>query len=125
MNLIVNNFGSFIGKKSERLVVKEKGKVVQEVPFFDLVQVTIATNGVSLSSDAVRKYLQPVRQGFLYLIPVKTIVPVEITPSMREQVKKVLSAIRQIVASEKIPGYIRSRQRCTDCEYRNYCADLE
>lgn len=33
MNLIVNNFGSFIGKTSERLVVKEKGKVVREVPF--------------------------------------------------------------------------------------------
>ncbi|MBT9148388.1 MAG: CRISPR-associated exonuclease Cas4 [Syntrophomonadaceae bacterium] len=75
-----------------------------------------------LLEDSLRK---PVRYGFLYLIPTKTIVSVEITISMREHVKKALSAIRNIIASEKIPGYIRSKQRCTDCEFKNYCADLE
>jgi len=70
------------------------------------------------------KCFKPVRYGFLYLIPTKTIVPVEITASMREHVKKVLSAIRKIIANERIPGYIRSRTRCTDCEFKNYCADL-
>jgi len=69
--------------------------------------------------------LKPVRYGFIYLIPTKTIVPMEITVSMREHVKKVLSAIRKIIANERIPGYIRSRIRCTDCEFKNYCADLE
>ena len=54
MNLIINNYGSFIGKTSERLVVKESGKVVQEIPFFDLKQVTVTTRGVSLSSDVIR-----------------------------------------------------------------------
>ena len=58
MNLIVNNYGSFIGKTSERLVVKESGKVVYEVPFFDLRQVTIATNGASLSSDVIRMCME-------------------------------------------------------------------
>ena len=58
MNLIVSNYGSFIGKTSERLVVKEKGKVVQEVPFFDLKQVTISTNGATLSSDAIRMCME-------------------------------------------------------------------
>jgi len=54
MNLVINNYGSFIGKKSERLVVKENGKVVQEVPFFDLTQVTVTTSGATLSSDAIK-----------------------------------------------------------------------
>lgn len=54
MHLLINNFGSFIGKTSERLVVKEKGKVVHEIPFYDLKQITVATNGASLSSDAIR-----------------------------------------------------------------------
>lgn len=58
MNLVVNNYGSFIGKTSERLVVKESGKVVCEVPFFDLQQVTIATGGASLSSDAIRMCME-------------------------------------------------------------------
>ena len=70
-------------------------------------------------------YRQPVRFGFIYLIPLKAIIPVEITHSMREHVKKVLSAIAKIMAEEKMPGYIRSKERCTDCEFRNYCADLE
>lgn len=58
MNLIVNNYGSFIGKTSERLVVKESGKVVQEIPFFDLKQVTVTTRGVSLSSDVIRMCME-------------------------------------------------------------------
>jgi len=71
------------------------------------------------------KFLRPVRYGFIYLIPLKTIVPVEITSSMRDHVKKTINAIRKIAFSEKMPGYVRSKKRCTDCEYRNYCADLE
>lgn len=58
MNLVINNYGSFIGKKSERLVVKENGKVVQEVPFFNLAQITVTTGGASLSSDAIRMCME-------------------------------------------------------------------
>lgn len=68
---------------------------------------------------------KPVRYGFLYLIPRKTVIPLEITVSMREHVKKVLSAIRKVIAGEKIPAYVRSHGRCTNCEFKNYCADLE
>jgi len=58
MNLVINNYGTFLGKTSERLVVKENGKVVQEVPFFDLAQITITTNGTSLSSDVIRMCME-------------------------------------------------------------------
>jgi len=74
-----------------------------------------------LLEDMFRK---PVKYGFLYLIPIKAVVPLEITCSMREHIKKVLSAIRNIIARERIPDYIRSSQRCRDCEFCNYCADL-
>ncbi|MGI6615962.1 MAG: CRISPR-associated protein Cas4 [Dethiobacteria bacterium] len=70
------------------------------------------------------QYCQPVRYGYLYIIPTKTAVPVEITTSMRNHVKKALSAIRNVIAEERIPGYVRSKSRCTDCEFKNYCADL-
>ncbi len=53
MHLFVSEYGRFLGKKSERLVVKEKGKTVLEVPFRDLEEVTIASNGVSISTDAL------------------------------------------------------------------------
>ncbi len=70
------------------------------------------------------KFNRPVRYGFIYLIPSKTIIPMEITNSMRDHIKKVLSAIRKLIEGEKIPAYIRSERRCTDCEFKNYCADL-
>jgi len=54
MNLIINKHGTSIGKTSERLVVKENGKVVEEIPFFKLSHITITSGGVSLSSDAIR-----------------------------------------------------------------------
>ncbi|MEW6623315.1 MAG: CRISPR-associated protein Cas4 [Bacillota bacterium] len=70
------------------------------------------------------KYLKPIRFGFIYLIPTKTIIPLEITQSMREHIKKVLSAIQKVAEGEKMPGYIRSKQRCLNCEFKNYCADM-
>ncbi len=58
MQVLVSNYGSFLGKKSERLVVKENNKVVQEVPFHDLEQITIETSGASLSSDVIRECME-------------------------------------------------------------------
>lgn len=58
MQVLVSNYGSFLGKKSERLIVKEKDKVVLEVPFHDLEQVTIDTAGASLSSDVIRECME-------------------------------------------------------------------
>lgn len=58
MELLVSNYGSFLGKKSERLVLKENGKVVNEIPFHDLEQVTIDTPGASLSTDLIRECVE-------------------------------------------------------------------
>ncbi|NCO66651.1 MAG: CRISPR-associated endonuclease Cas1 [Candidatus Aquicultor secundus] len=55
MDIIVSEFGYFLGKKSERLVIKENGKIKEEVPFFKINQVLITSNGVSLSSDVIKE----------------------------------------------------------------------
>lgn len=52
-HVMVDDYGRFVGKKSERLVVSQKGKVIEEVPFRDLKEVTIASSGVSISTDAL------------------------------------------------------------------------
>lgn len=49
--LMVDSFGAFVGKKSERVQVRQKGKVVEEHPFFELERIVIASPGVSISSD--------------------------------------------------------------------------
>jgi len=53
MQVFVSNYGSFIGKKSERLVIKENGKVVSEYPFHDIEHVIVDSLGVSVSTDAI------------------------------------------------------------------------
>ncbi|GAX88395.1 CRISPR-associated endonuclease Cas1 [Effusibacillus lacus] len=54
MQLIVDEYGYGIRKVSERLVIRDRDrKIVQEVPFFDVDDVIIASRGVSISSDVV------------------------------------------------------------------------
>lgn len=49
--LFVSGFGLFLGKKSERVVVKHQGKTCAEVPFLKLQEIVVGSRGVSLSSD--------------------------------------------------------------------------
>lgn len=53
-HVIVTGYGSFISKTSERLVVKTNKQIIQEIPFFDVEQLTVASKGVSLSAEVVR-----------------------------------------------------------------------
>jgi len=54
-NLIVEEFGSFIGKHSERLIVTKGDAKLAQAPLLYLEAVLITGNGVSISADAVRE----------------------------------------------------------------------
>ncbi|HLI47387.1 MAG TPA: CRISPR-associated endonuclease Cas1 [Chthonomonas sp.] len=51
--LVFTEFGLFLGKHSERLIVKKAKETIAEYPLLDLEQVIIAAPGISLSSDLV------------------------------------------------------------------------
>lgn len=51
--LIVEDFGAYVGKHSERLRVTVKGEVCAEAPLIYLRQVIVKSRGVSISSDAI------------------------------------------------------------------------
>lgn len=68
---------------------------------------------------------RPVRRGFIGLIPLKKAVPVPITATMREEVRRSITAIRQMIAAERMPPPTRIRGRCADCEFRCWCNDLD
>ncbi len=55
MHLVVSDFGCSLGKKSERLLVRQKGNVISETPFRDIRQITISSRGVSLSTDVIQE----------------------------------------------------------------------
>lgn len=56
--VFIINFGTTLGKKSERLLIKEQGKVIKEIPFQEISTLTIATRGVSLSSDVILECIE-------------------------------------------------------------------
>jgi len=58
LHLVVSDFGTFLGKKSGRLLVRREGKVLHEIPFDQLEQVTVTGGGVSLSTDVIRECVE-------------------------------------------------------------------
>lgn len=70
------------------------------------------------------KFGRPVERGFIFLIPIEEIVPVELTPERKERARNLLEEIRSAIASEAMPDPTEVRARCENCEYRNYCADI-
>lgn len=52
--LLLDQFGSYLGKHSERIQVKVKGELIAEAPLLTLENVLVLSGGVSLSSDALR-----------------------------------------------------------------------
>ncbi len=53
--LFVSGFGLFIGKKSERVVVKQGKSVCAQVPLFRLQEIIVGSRGVSFSSDLIEE----------------------------------------------------------------------
>ncbi|MBN1920031.1 MAG: CRISPR-associated endonuclease Cas1, partial [Anaerolineae bacterium] len=51
--LIVEQFGAYVGKHSERIQVKVRGELVAEAPLLTLENVLIIGKGVSISADAL------------------------------------------------------------------------
>ncbi|MBO8127653.1 MAG: CRISPR-associated endonuclease Cas1 [Peptococcaceae bacterium] len=58
MHIVVSDFGISLGKKSERLLLRQKGAVIGEAPFRDIEQITIVSKGVSLSTDVIRECVE-------------------------------------------------------------------
>ena len=54
-SLIVDDFGTYLGKRSERVSVRyrDKDREKEEHPLMDLDQIIITSRGVSMSSDLI------------------------------------------------------------------------
>jgi CRISP-associated protein Cas1 len=51
--LMISGFGLFVGRKSERVVVKQNGAICAQVPMMRLQEIVIASKGISLSADLI------------------------------------------------------------------------
>lgn len=78
--------------------------------------------GYSMLAEAV--YGMPSAVAFLYRIPDSRVFPVEITQHLREAVATAIGQIREMARQQLCPPATIVRQRCVECEYANYCADI-
>ncbi len=67
---------------------------------------------------------RPVEKGFVYLIPQKDAVVLEISEEIKGECLNTLRRIREMVLNERFPDPPSRRAKCTDCEYQNYCRDV-
>ena len=57
-NLVISMPGSFVGKTSHRVVVKEMRRKIKEIPFYRLKNILITSYGVSISSNLVKNCIE-------------------------------------------------------------------
>jgi len=63
-----------------------------------------------------------VKRGFVNYIPETLILQVEITPTMKSYVKRVLGHIKRIIKDEELPSIRVAKQKCTGgCGYKQTC----
>ncbi|MBI2941440.1 MAG: CRISPR-associated protein Cas4 [Chloroflexi bacterium] len=73
---------------------------------------------------AEERWELPVRRCFVYAIPRKAAVEVPIAPGARRYTRRLLNAMRSLVAGQAVPKPTRQRGRCQECEYRRFCNDV-
>ncbi len=66
----------------------------------------------------------PVTHGFLYRIPDGKVFPIPLPDSLRAAARHAITAIRDLAATRWCPNPTPVRNRCQECEYANYCADI-
>lgn len=68
---------------------------------------------------------KPVRRAFIYLMPQKKAQEIVFTDNMRLFFKQTLAKIREMIEKESLPSSARRRVHCTDCEFLNFCNDID
>ena len=66
-----------------------------------------------------------VRRGFVNYIPEALILQLEITPTMKSYVKRVLGHIKRIIKEEELPPIRVAKEKCTGgCGHKQTCQQL-
>lgn len=73
---------------------------------------------------AERRFGKPVREGYIYLIPLRRLERVPLTERRKARVAAQVARIVEEIQSERQPPPTSQRGRCVDCEYRRFCNDL-
>jgi len=73
---------------------------------------------------AEEAFQRPAPEGFVFIVPRKSVVSVPVAEPDRQAVLAAVAEIRWMIGHEDLPAPTPVRARCVVCEYRNYCADI-
>lgn len=73
---------------------------------------------------AEEAFERPAPDGFIYLVPEKRVVGLNLTEVDRDEVRRALADMRRMIEREELPPPTPVRARCEVCEFRNYCGDI-
>lgn len=76
----------------------------------------------SLLLEAVENVV--VEKGYIYLIPLRQMVEVAITETLRQRVMTLLAHMREMVMHESMPAPAVKPNYCVSCEFRRFCNDV-
>lgn len=66
----------------------------------------------------------PVETGYVYLIGLRRLEAVPLTPRLRAQVHDSVAYVRRLMYTEQLPPPVRARAKCRACEFRHWCNDV-
>lgn len=66
-----------------------------------------------------------VRQGFFVLTPLRKVIPVRLDAGAKARARSAIAAMHAVVASEAVPPPPKSVAKCTVCEFRRFCNDVQ
>ena|SRR5579862_5030706 len=70
------------------------------------------------------QFAKPVPSGFIFIITDEMTFRFAMSENLLDEARAGLSAMQDMVQKETFPDPAAVRARCTDCEYRNFCADV-
>ena len=70
------------------------------------------------------RYAKPVPAGFIFIIPDDVTFRFPMTDSLLAESRAALETMQRTIDGEVFPEPTPARSLCTDCEYRNFCADV-
>ncbi len=65
-----------------------------------------------------------VRRGFIYSLLTRRVEEIPLTPSLRQEVRGMVVAMREMVERERMPDPPPSIKPCINCEFRRFCNDV-
>ena len=71
------------------------------------------------------KFSRPVKEGFVFYLDTKEKRHIAINPFMKEEVKKIVDEVIELLESKKLPGFCDNENKCRKCGLKQTCYNEE